>query len=262
MKKHGKAIVAAALILAALAATFYFGGNAPGLKGWETGKETQKPVMSDQKPADPADSDSTAEAAPPPGPEEEPIPIPDPSADPESAQTDPAPVIEPAPLQSAEPTPEEPAQPEDTSPAPVPETAAEKTTCTISISCATLLEHLDALGEDKAGLVPADGWILPPTEVEFDEGDSVFDLLKRVTREKRIHLEFAETPLYGSVYIEGISNLYEFDCGEQSGWMYAVNDWFPNYGCSKYPVENGDVIRWVYTCDLGADVGGSWNGGA
>ncbi|MBR5389824.1 MAG: DUF4430 domain-containing protein [Clostridia bacterium] len=259
MKQHGKAILAATLILAALAAAFYFGGNAPGLKGWKTGKEAQKPVMSDQKPADPADSGSTAEAAPP-GAEEEPIPLPAPSADPEPARSDPAPVTEPTPVQPVEPMPEEPVQPEEPSPAPAPEPAAEKTVCTISISCATLLEHLDVLSEDKAELVPADGWILPPTEVEFDEGDSVFDLLKRVTREKKIHLEFTETPLYGSVYVEGISNLYEFDCGEQSGWMYAVNDWFPNYGCSKYPVENGDVIRWVYTCDLGADVGGSWDG--
>ena len=43
--------------------------------------------------------------------------------------------------------------------------------------------------------------------------------------------------------------------------MYKVNGWFPNYGCSRYQVEDGDVICWVYTCDLGADVGdNSMNG--
>lgn len=41
-----------------------------------------------------------------------------------------------------------------------------------------------------------------------------------------------------------------------SGWMYSVNDWYPNYGCSCYTVQPGDVICWVYTCDLGQDVGG------
>ena len=56
---------------------------------------------------------------------------------------------------------------------------------------------------------------------------------------------------------QGIHNLYEFDCGELSGWMYNVNGWFPNYGCSRYALQDGDVIRWRYTCDLGADVGGS-----
>lgn len=56
-------------------------------------------------------------------------------------------------------------------------------------------------------------------------------------------------------YVEGINNLYEFDCGQLSGWMYNVNGWFPNYGCSKYTVQDGDVINWVYTCNLGKDVG-------
>ena len=36
----------------------------------------------------------------------------------------------------------------------------------------------------------------------------------------------------------------------------VVNGWFPNYGCSRYQVQSGDVIEWLYTCDLGADVGG------
>ena len=62
--------------------------------------------------------------------------------------------------------------------------------------------------------------------------------------------------MYNSAYIEGINNLYEFDCGELSGWMYKVNGWFPNYGCSRYQLKEGDVIEWVYTCDLGVDVGG------
>ena len=46
------------------------------------------------------------------------------------------------------------------------------------------------------------------------------------------------------------------DVGSGSGWMYSVNDWYPNYGCSRYTVQPGDVICWVYTCDLGQDVGG------
>jgi hypothetical protein len=35
----------------------------------------------------------------------------------------------------------------------------------------------------------------------------------------------------------------------------GCNGWFPNYGCSKYTVQDGDVINWVYTCNLGKDVG-------
>ena len=54
------------------------------------------------------------------------------------------------------------------------------------------------------------------------------------------------------------NQLYEFDCGKLSGWMYNVNGWYPNYGCSQYEVSNGDVIQWRYTCDLGRDVGDSF----
>ena len=37
--------------------------------------------------------------------------------------------------------------------------------------------------------------------------------------------------------------------------MYSVNGAFPNYGCSQYVVQDGDIIVWHYTCDLGADLG-------
>lgn len=130
----------------------------------------------------------------------------------------------------------------------------ETGTCTISISCAVILDNLDALDPDKTELVPEDGWILAPMEVTFNEGESVFDVLRQTCVQEMIHLEFADTPGYDSAYIEGIGNLYEFDCGNLSGWVYSVNDWFPNYGCSRYQVQTGDVIRWEYTCDLGTDV--------
>ena len=154
---------------------------------------------------------------------------------------------------------EAPAQsPNPPEPLDEPEPSAENAvpTCTVSISCATILENLDRLDEEKADLVPADGILLAPAAVEFAEGESVFDVLKRVCRENKIHMEFSETPVYQSAYIEGIGNLYEFDCGEGSGWMYRVNGEFPNVGCSRYALTNGDTVEWVYTCDFGADVGG------
>lgn len=132
-----------------------------------------------------------------------------------------------------------------------------KLTCTISISCATILDNMDNLDEEKMNIVPADGWILKPTTVTFNDGESVFDVLLRVCREQKIHMEFSDTPMYNSAYIEGIANVYEFDCGSLSGWMYKVNEWFPNYGCSRYVLKDGDIIGWVYTCDLGTDVGDS-----
>lgn len=58
-----------------------------------------------------------------------------------------------------------------------------------------------------------------------------------------------------------INHLYEFDCGVESGWMYKVNEWFPNYGCSAYELKGGEDIVWCYTCNgLGEDVGEIWMG--
>ena len=134
--------------------------------------------------------------------------------------------------------------------------APKKTySCTISIGCSTIFDNLELLRPEKKGYVPDDGVILGTVTATFEEGDTVFEVLKSVCRDYGIQLEYSWTPMYGSYYIEGIHNLYEFDCGDGSGWMYSVNGWFPNYGCSSYELKQGDVIKWLYTCDLGADVG-------
>lgn len=133
--------------------------------------------------------------------------------------------------------------------------------CTFSISCATVLDNMDILDKSKKEIIPDDGWILKPVTVTFNEGESVFDVLKQVCKDNKIQLEFSFTPIYNSSYIEGINNLYEFDCGSLSGWMYEVNEWFPNYGCSRYEVKNGDVIEWHFTCNNGADVGKNYSVG-
>ena len=131
----------------------------------------------------------------------------------------------------------------------------------IQIRCDTILGNMDDLTPGKAEFVPSNGIILPMVEVPFYENETVFEVLNRICKKANIQIEYSWTPLYGSYYIEGINHLYEFDCGEQSGWMYKVNEWFPNYGCSSYYVEDGDIIVWCYTCKgLGLDVGCEWMG--
>jgi hypothetical protein len=128
--------------------------------------------------------------------------------------------------------------------------------CQISITCETLLANPDKIPQGKRQLIPADGIILAPTKIEFKSGESVFDMLARATRNNGIHMEFVKTPIYNSAYIEGIHNIYEFDGGEASGWMYSINGVFPQRGASTYIIEAKDKIHWVYSCDLGRDVGG------
>ena len=129
-------------------------------------------------------------------------------------------------------------------------------TVTIAISCKTAINN--GLNK-KPGFshLPSNGIILQNMKVEFNEGDTVFDILVKVTRKKGIHMEYRGSG--SNTYIEGINNLYEFDGGSNSGWMYSVNGVYPNYGVGAYKVKSSDVIKFNYTCNLGADLGARVN---
>jgi hypothetical protein len=71
----------------------------------------------------------------------------------------------------------------------------------------------------------------------------------------------------GSVYSQWLS---EKDHGEKSGWMYSVNNTFPSVSAADRILQEGDVIRWQYTCantdneigvDLGLGAGSGMSGG-
>ena len=291
-QKNKWKIIVPILIVVVLAAAFYFGGNAPGSKGWEVGGN--EPTVSTAPEVNPMPvPENTTEPTPTPTPDAsaksentmastpeqttppeqsaalEQTPAPTPSAPVQTPTPTPTPTPAPTPQQpTMEINPETGKDKYLTSPVPegkpLPVEPQDVTigntayTCTISISCSTILNNMDLCDPAKVDLVPADGWILQPITVTFYECESVFNVLQRVCKQQKIHMEFENTPIYNSAYIEGINNLYEFDVGELSGWMYKVNEWFPNYGCSRYALKNGDIINWVYTCDLGHDVGGGY----
>ena len=126
-------------------------------------------------------------------------------------------------------------------------------TCTFVIECKTILDNKDKLKKGLEKYVPDDAVIFSKT-VGFDSGESVYDILRRICDENSIQMEASYTPAFSSYYVEGINNLYEFDCGQGSGWMYSVNGVFPNYGCSSYKPASNDKIAFRYTCELGYDL--------
>ena len=250
----GAALVVAVLVTSVLVASFGQGGKPsdnvaddPQQSEIVTPDDTETPTDETpdaETPSDdqqtPADNAETPSSGTTGGKQEI-----NPSTGKDKYQTDPVPEGKPIPV-----------EPEDV------EIGDAAYTCTLSISCAAILDNLDLCDPEKVELVPADGWILQPMTVTFYEGESVFNVLQRTCKQQKIHMEFSNTPIYNSAYIEGIHNLYEFDVGNLSGWMYKVNGWFPNYGCSRYQLKDGDVIEWVYTCDLGYDVGGGYATGS
>ncbi len=129
-----------------------------------------------------------------------------------------------------------------------------KSTVTLSINCATILGQMDRLRDGKEPFVPTDGVILPEIPVDIKQGDSVFDVLKAACSKYDIQFEYSGQNAYNTIYIEGINQIYEKDCGSLSGWIFKVNGVQPQSGCSEYVLKSGDVVEWVYTCDLGNDV--------
>lgn len=118
--------------------------------------------------------------------------------------------------------------------------------CTVEIRCDTVLDNMESLKKGKEVCIPADGIVLKAVTVSFSDGETAFDVLKRACEENEIQLEYSYTPAYGSYYIEGINNLYQFDCGKSSGWLYYINGSSPGCGCSSYVMSDGDVLSWEY----------------
>ena len=126
---------------------------------------------------------------------------------------------------------------------------------TLTVRADNLLGNMHLLDEDSHELVPSNGIIFPLTEVRAFEGDTVFDVLSREMRNAEIHMVSRQVPVIGSVYIEGINNIFEFDAGPLSGWKYRVNGEFPGFSVSSFALHPGDDIELLYTLDLGRDLG-------
>lgn len=131
-------------------------------------------------------------------------------------------------------------------------------TVTLTIRCDTAVNNGMHLESKWAGIVPASGCILDTTTFEINDGDTVFDVLCQARDKFKLHMQYKGAG--SGIYVEGINNLYEFDGGRWSGWMYCVNSWYPNYGCGVYYLQPGDVIEWNYTCDLGLDLDAGMEG--
>jgi len=135
------------------------------------------------------------------------------------------------------------------------ENRPDENICYVSITCKTALASGE-LSDSMLSILPEDGVILDSFEFEYEDGMTVFDVFAKVVKENKIHMEYTGTKTVP--YVEGVANLYEFDCGPLSGWMYQVNGWFPSFSMGQYEVERGDSIEIIYTCDLGEDVGDTY----
>ena len=104
----------------------------------------------------------------------------------------------------------------------------------------------------RADHIPADGVILAETAMPIASGDTVYTILTDAARAHGIHMEASGAN--GLMYVNGIGNIYEFDFGDLSGWVYMVNGASASVGCDQYTLKDGDRVEWHYTLELGKDV--------
>ncbi|SJZ50264.1 DUF4430 domain-containing protein [Eubacterium coprostanoligenes] len=119
-------------------------------------------------------------------------------------------------------------------------------TCTVTVECKSILDHMDELKEGHEEFVPSDGYIIKNYTYKAKAGYTAYDALKSACNNNDIKLTAQKTS-YG-VYISGINSLDEFDCGKQSGWMYSVNGIMPNTTCGNVTIDDGDSIVFTYVC--------------
>lgn len=143
--------------------------------------------------------------------------------------------------------------------APAPGTAGaspadgQTLSCTLSISCAAALSS-DSLPEEQLNVLPKDGWIYAAKTVSCPQGETVLTLLRETAKAAGIPVDVSSGNM---AYVRGIDNLYEKDCGDLSGWLFKVNREIPSVSAADFILKDGDTVEWVYSCDLGRDMGWS-----
>lgn len=161
-------------------------------------------------------------------------------------------------------------KPTTTKPTTTQATTEAKKYCTVRIECNTIFDNIGKLKIGKKAFLPTSGVILDGVQVELSGGESAFDVIKKACEENvctdgckycrasGVQIEYTYTPAFNNYYIEGIHQIYEKDCGTQSGWMYSVNGEFPDVGTSSYNISPGDVIVFSFTCNIGEDIGNTY----
>lgn len=102
--------------------------------------------------------------------------------------------------------------------------------------------------------IHTNGWTMKAkTAYQIIPGkDTAFSILQKTG----LSYNYNYHKIYKGVYVNTIEGLSEFDGGPYSGWMYRVNGVFPNHSSSLHPIKSGDYVEWIYTRDLGKDIGG------
>ena len=138
-----------------------------------------------------------------------------------------------------------------------------------------------------------EGYIIEPTLVDIHEGENAaymlksflaangFDLTYTGSLDSGFYMSFVKGSKLASIDPDGgniptdllekliekgfsitprtdLNSLGEFDYTTGSGWMYCLNNIFPNVGYADSYLSEGDVVRSQFTLAYGSDMGGGF----
>ena len=123
----------------------------------------------------------------------------------------------------------------------------EESACSFSISAADIIKNKDRFSENQLSSVPKDGMIYSNSKVELKDGDTVFDVLIRVTKADKISVTHSMSA-FQTEYVQSIGGIQEKQYGAASGWTFLVNGKQPPVACNSYKLKSGEQIEWVFFC--------------
>ena len=112
-------------------------------------------------------------------------------------------------------------------------------------------------GDDP--VAPAWTGVIVDMEVDITADTTMMSAIQTALATKGIEAVGADDGYISKITKESEGkSLGELDGGAGSGWMGTLNDWFTDRGFAEYGLVDGDEIRVMYTCDLGADIDGDF----
>ncbi|MDP4086495.1 MAG: DUF4430 domain-containing protein [Bacillota bacterium] len=91
------------------------------------------------------------------------------------------------------------------------------------------------------------GVILSSTKVSIKDGDTILDVLIHATQSHSPKIQVDYSGSGATAYVEGIDNIYEFDYGAKSGWLFKQNGVGLTKGAGISKIKAGDWIECYYT---------------
>jgi hypothetical protein len=89
------------------------------------------------------------------------------------------------------------------------------------------------------------GTIIGTSKVSFKDGETIFDILLQEAKKHNIVVDSRGSG--ATTYVEGIDNIYEFDYGAKSGWVFKLNGVSLTKSIGTIKVKDGDRIECSYT---------------